>query len=814
MKRLFVPFVIWNLFVWLVCTLPAQLLAQESGVLRGKVSGGEGFRPDEVIVQLLNEGNKQLVKMEYADAKGDFRFTGIREGKYQILIQHLSYNRYLSPAIAHTTVTDLGTIRLEAATRQLREANVVAQKPLVQQQYDKTVLNVAGSIGAAGSNALEVLEKAPGVMVDQNDNIAMRGRQGVLVMVDGKQVPMSGQDLANYLRSLNAAQVDRIDLITNPSARYDAAGNAGIIDIRLKKGKNNGTNGTLGLSLAQGAYPKANPSLSINHKKGAFNYFASYNFSHRRDFNELNIHRKFFTAQGGETGGNDYDNLFKLKFNTHNIRGGMDYQPDARTTIGFAANAIVSDGVIGSDSRAQSYDATQAPTGRFNTFGDNDLHRRNSSVNANFRRLLDSAGRELTADLDYARFSNWEYQNYRTSYLDNHNAPLRPDFLLFGDLSGDLDIYSVKLDYAHPVPALGMKLEGGIKSSWVRTDNDVRFYDRSNGSDVLDEGKSNRFIYKENINAAYLNGSGKWRKLSYQFGLRMEHTRANGRQVIREETFDRDYVQLFPSGYLGYQFSPKHDLGVTLSRRINRPSYRQLNPFRVFLDPLTSSTGNPALNPEITASYELVYTFNEVYTAKAGYSRTTDNILTVLAPDEEPNSVLQTNRNLARYDYFHLTIGVPVTAIKWLNSNNTLVAYYGRYSGNLVNTNLNEGRVALELNSSNTITLNPKTTMEVTANYQSRSWYGFLDVYSSFQMGAGIQRQFWERKGSVKLNVSDIFYTGRTKAFTKLTGYSEAFRQFRDTRVVTLTFNYRFGGQQQGPRRRTGGAEEEKHRAG
>lgn len=799
----------------LILLMPAWLLAQEAGVISGRVTGGEGFRPDEVIVQLLNAGNKQLVKMEYADAKGNFRFTGIREGRYLVAIQHLAYQRYLSAELHHTTTTALGEIRLEPATRQLREANVVAQKPYIQQQYDKTVLNVGNSIGAAGSHALEVLEKAPGITVDQNDNIAMRGRQGVLVMVDGKQLPLSGQDLANYLRSLNASQIDRIDLITNPSARYDAAGNAGIIDIRLKKGKSNGTNGTVGLSVGQGAYAKLNPSLSINHKKGAFNTFASYNFGHRRDYTDLNIHRKFFTTQGEETGGNDYDNFFGYRFNTHNVRAGMDYQANARTTVGITANAIINDGRVTSDSRAISYDVQRAPTGQFNTLGDNDLHRRNFSVNTNLRRLIDTTGRELTADVDYARYTNWEYQNYHTSYLDMQHTPVRPDFLLFGDLGGQLDIYSVKMDYIHPVTQWGMKLEGGIKSSWVRTDNDVRFFDRSNGGNVLDEGKSNQFIYKENINAAYLNGSGKWRKLSYQFGLRMEHTKADGRQVIHEETFDRNYVQLFPSGYVGYQFSKQHDLGVTLSRRINRPSYRQLNPFRVFLDPLTASAGNPALNPEITDAYELVYTFHEAYTAKAGYSRTKDNILSVLAPDGGDKSILQTNRNLARYDYYHLTIGIPVTAIKWLNSNNTLLAYYGRYRGNLVNTDLNEGRLSFNLNSSNTITLNPKTTLEITGNFQSRSWYGFLDVYSNFQMGVGAQRMFWERKGSLKLNVSDIFYTGRVKAFTQLTGYSEAFRQMRDLRVVTLTFNYRFGGQPQGgPRRRTGGAEEEKRRAG
>ncbi len=815
MKRRFLHVVCSRVLLILLIACPATLLAQDSGDIHGKVSGGEGFRPEEVVVQLLSAADKKLVKMEYVNKEGAFSFGKVRAGRYVVAIQHLSYNRYLSPEFTHSTATDLGGIRLESATRQLKEANVVAQKPYIQQTYDKTVINVSSSISAAGSNALEVLEKAPGITVDQNDNIAMRGRQGVLVMIDGKQVPMSGQDLANYLRSLNAAQVDRIDLITNPSARYDAAGNAGIIDIRLKKGRNNGTNGTVGLSVGQGSYAKVNPSFNINHKKGAFNYFASYNFNHRRDYTDLFIHRKFFTREGVETGGNDYDNFFGYRFNTHNARAGMDYQPDARTTIGIAANAIVNDGKVVSDSRAVSFDAVQTPTGKFNTMGNNELHRRNYSVNINARRLLDTAGRELTADLDYARYGSWEYQNYHTSYLNNNSVPVRSDFLLFGDLNGDLDIYSVKMDYIHPIAKWGLKLEGGIKSSWVNTDNDVRFYDRSHGDYILEADKSNRFIYKENINAAYLNGSGKQGKLSYQFGLRMEHTEAKGRQVIGEQTFNRSYVQLFPSGYVGYQFSKNHDLGVTLSRRINRPSYRQLNPFRVFLDPLTSSAGNPELNPEITSSYELVYTFHEAYTAKAGYSRTKDNILMVLAPDKEPNAILQTNRNLAIYDYYHITLGIPVTAIKWLNSSNTFVAYYGKYRGYVVETDLNEGRVTFTANSSNTITLNPKTSLEVNANYQSSSWYGFLDVAGSFQFGIGAQRQFWNKKGSLKLNVSDVFYTGRVRAFTKLTGYSEAFRQFRDSRVVTATFTYRFGGQAQGgPRRRTGGAEDEKRRAG
>ena len=436
-------------------------------------------------------------------------------------------------------------------------------------------------------------------------------------------------------------------------------------------------------------------------------------------------------------------------------------------------------------------------------------------MNVNYRQVLDTAGQELTADFDYARYGSGEIQNYTTHYFDNSLNESRPAYSLFGDLNGDLDIRSFKIDYVRPLGKTGVKLEAGLKSSWVETDNDVQFYDRSNGGNVLDEGKSNRFIYDENINAGYLNGSKSWKKLSLQIGLRLENTIANGRQVTNNDDFKRDYTQFFPSGYVGYKFSDNNDLGVSLSRRINRPSYRQLNPFKVFLDPLTYSAGNPYLNPEITNSFELTHTFKQKYMTKIGYSRTTDNIISVLSPDETPNSVIQTGRNLARYDYYNLSFGFPLKIGKWLNSTNNALLYYGEYTGNLVNTELNAGRVAFNFNTNNSILVNPNTSLELNGNYQSRAYYGFLDMKAIWSLNFGIQRQIWEKRASVKLNVSDVFFSNQANAFTQLTGYREKFVQNRDSRVATFSFSYKFGnGQANSPRRKTGGAEEEKQRAG
>ncbi len=793
------------------------LAAQDSNgfQLKGVLAGSEQQRTDDVSVQLVKASDKKLVKMEFPDASGNFVFDRIPRGRYLILTQSMNFERYQSDTIDLDQNTNLGKINLVRSENALKEVVVTTAKPLIQQQYDKTVINVSSSVTAVGSNALEVLEKAPGITVDQNDNIAMRGRQGVLIMIDGKLVPMSGQDLANMLRSMSADQIEKIDLITNPSARYDASGNSGIIDIRLKKGNNVGTNGTLSLSYGQGVYAKLNPSLNFNTRSKKLNVFGSYSYGYREDFNDLDIFRSFYTPSKQLTGGNNYENYFQFAFENHNARIGADYNISPKIIIGFTANAISNKGDIVADSRAKSFNSSNQNTGSFITTGDNSPARMNTSFNLNYKHTLDPAGKELSADFDYANFASDEIQNYTTNYYGLNQVPSRSPYVLLGDLSGLLDIKSFKLDYSQPVKAWDGRFEAGLKSSWVESDNDVAFYDRSNGGNVLDGGKSNHFLYNENINAAYVNASGKWKKFSLQLGLRLENTLADGLQIKDNSSFDRNYSQLFPSGYFGYKFSESNDLGISLSRRINRPSYRQLNPFKVFLDPATSSAGNPFLKPELTNSFELTHTMKQRYITKIGYSRTTDNILSVLSPDTEPNTVLQTGRNLAKYDYYNVSFGFPVSIGKWLTSTNNALLYYGRYSGNLVNTDLDAGRTTFTFNSNNSFIISSTLTGEFTGNYQSKSTYGFLEIDPIWFMGLGVQKQLFEKKATLKLSVNDVFYTNGIDAFTLLSGYGEHFLQTRDTRVGTLSFTYRFGKSQvPGARRRSGGAEDEKRRAG
>ncbi|WP_299707863.1 outer membrane beta-barrel family protein [uncultured Pontibacter sp.] len=812
-------------FRYLLLTLLLGLTFSVSKAQEATVAGKVLESADKPLgyanVLLLKAADSSLVKGTLTDEAGAFLFEGIAIGKYKVVASMVGFGK--SKAMeANVTNADetvkLSPIMMSEAATALKEVVIEAQKPLIEQHLDKTVVNVENSIVSAGSTALEVLEKAPGVVVDQNDNISMRGRQGVIVMVDGKPVPMSGPELANMLRGMSANSVEKIELITNPSAKYDAAGNSGIIDIRLKRDKSLGTNGTFSSSFGQGRYAKSNQGLQLNHRAKKFNVFGNYNYVLRKDFNELDIYRRFFDENGAYIGAYDQQNVFNMTFNNHSARVGADYFLSSKTTVGVVANGFLMDIDRTSDNSSAVINAANQPESSFLTNALVEHGRRNQGINFNLKHTIDSLGREITADVDYIAFKNTDEQNFTTNYYNLSNEQLRDPYLLYGTLDGNLTIKSAKVDYRQPLTAIGGNLEAGLKSSLVSADNDLQFFDRSNGGNVFDTDKSNHFLYDENINAAYVNANRKGDKLNVQLGLRLENTIAKGEQlsdVPDNKPFDRNYTQLFPSAAMNYSLNKKHDLGVSVSRRINRPSYNQLNPFKNFLDPSTYSAGNPYLKPELSYAFELTHTFDQRFITKLSYSRTTDVMVQVLAPAPEGEKLVrQTFENLATLDYFGLTTTAPFSIGNWFNSVNNATIYYGLYKGSLADTDLSNGIPTFNLNSNNTIKLPNDWSAEFVGVYRSREVYGFLEVDPIWFVSAGVQKQFWDKKASVKLNVTDAFYTNKARGFTHLARYAENFYQRRDTQVATISFNYRFGNAQSGPsRRRTGGAEEETRRA-
>lgn len=803
--------------------LPELVSYGQSARLQGNVQAENGQSIEVATVTLHRATDSVVVKAEFSDAAGLFQFSLPAAGRYRVSASQVGYGRTWSDVVTVSTesVTLAALVLKPSQETTLKEVKVVSQKPLYERLADRTVVNVEGSSLAAGNTSLDVLARSPGVTLDNNDNLALRGRQNVLVLIDGRRQPMSGTELADYLKSLPADQLKSIELITNPPAKYDAQGTAGIIAINLRKDQRLGTNGTLQATYGRSQYDKYTVGGTVNNRRklagdASMNLFGSYTYANRDGVALLDIHRDFFALTANRqqqlTGTSDQTNRVLIQSVSHTARAGLDYTLSKQTVLGVVLSGQQSrtPNQVGLN-QTSLYNAGGRLTDTYDARNLRNVVSPNGAVNLNLKHTFaDSTNSpELTADVDYARYRTSRLQELSTVHL----LTGRSGTLISGDQQGDLSILSAKADYLHPL-AHQARLEAGVKFSRVSSDNDVVFRLTEGSLTTIDLNRTNRFKYDETILAGYVNWNRTYAKTNLQLGLRAEQTLAHGLQVVGDNGFTRQYAQLFPNAAIKQTLSKNHELNLTLSRRINRPSYNQLNPFRIIIDPTTSGAGNPSLRPETSYNLELTHTFKGTFSTGLSYSRTTAPMIGVVQPETD-STVISTSVNLDRQDYFALTLTAPVKPASWWQMYNNVVIYYAHFVGNLAGTALNKGRPAFNVSSNHTFTFGKGWSGELNGTLQSGEQYGFLRVQPNGQVTVGVQKAVWERKGTFRLNVSDVFFTRTVNAVSAYDNYVERFYQRQDSRVATLSFSYRFGNDKVAPtRRRSGGAEDEKRRAG
>jgi len=803
MTRLFLLLLTWTLIL-LSSLFSAQ--STQNFSLSGSISGG---KTEQMEINLFDSGNA-LVKTEIADQSGKFSFNALKEGSYRLKINRNGNEVYQSDNIQVSENKTLTPIDLSVKT--IEGVTITKTKPYIERQEGKMILNVENSIASTGNSAFEVLEKAPGVNVDSNDNISLRGKGNLLVQIDGKNTPMTGSDLATYLRGIPSSTVEKIEFITNPSSKYDAAGTS-IINIKLKKDQRKGTNGSISTALGTGKFIKNNNSFSINHRNKKVNIFANYSFAYREFYNHLVLDRNFYN-DGEFDKAYLQDNFLKFNFRNHIAKTGMDYYMNDKNVLGFSVGFVSNKFDPKGDNSSLILGSDHLPSGSFTTQNRSHDHWKNVSFNLNHKYTIDSLGSEITTDFDFINYSNTSLQNFETRNYEKSGSLKNLD-ILQGDISGNLNIYSLKSDLTKNLKDR-WKLEAGIKTSFVKADNDLKFFNASSGTPELDLNKTNHFIYEENINAAYGNVSKKWEKFSATFGLRAENTIVKGTQLTTNQVNKKNYTQLFPSAVLSYDVTEKSNLEINFSRRITRPSYNQLNPFKFYLDPTTYKAGNPDLNPQTTMNYELTYGLNSKYFATLSYSKTKNNITDVIKPVTEngENITVQTNENLNSASYVGLYLIAPVKVTKWWEMNNSANFYYGSYTGNVSGTQINnKGNFTFNLNSINSFKLGNGFSAELTGNYQAREVYAYMDVKPIWYLNIGAQKKF-KNNSILKFSFNDIFFTSNPKAQTTFNNYVENFVVKRDSRVATISYTYNFGSSKNGQPRKTGGADDLKQRIG
>ncbi len=783
---------------------------------------------ENATVELLRHKDSSLVKAAVSDRNGIAEFDNLLFATYFIKVTNVNYATGYMPAFTIDAVSPklLSDVSLTGKpAKEMQAVTVTAKKPFIQKLSDRIVVNVDASAVNAGSSAMDVLERSPGITIDQNDNISLRGKAGVIITIDGKTTAMAGADLANYLKGLPANAIDRIDIITNPSAKYDAAGNSGIIDIRMKKDQRFGTNGTITTGVGQGVYPKANAGTTLNYRNKKINVFGNYNYAYRELLNHLIINRNFY-KNGVFQGSDDKDNYAAMRFQSHTARFGADFFPSQKTIVGFVINSNYNAFDRNAKINTMVNDDQYRPDFTFRSLSTNDDHFANSVANINFKHTFDTTGRELTADVDYGFFNSTSLTRTASSFFELNGTPKREDDILDGDQNGKLTLKTGKFDYVHPF-IKGAKFEAGFKSSYVFSDNDAKFYNVYTSGSEADLTKTNRFFYKEYNNAGYVNYSKEYKKFNFQFGLRGENTNVRTRQVKADRRFDNDYFRLFQSAFINYKIKEDQTLGVSVSRRIDRPGYQSLNPFLFQVDATIYATGDPLLKPQMTWSYELSYTLKNL-NFTFGYSHSVDpqsiilsKILDVIPtfeikPGQDSNITVQIPVNLQSSDYFGITATTPVRVNKWWNMINNFNFYYNHFNGNLGGTILNNGAPAANIRTNNTFTCKNGWGGEFNVNLNTGGRSGYMVSKLQWGVALGAQKTILKGKGTVRFNMTDIFWTNLPKATITYKGsYIENWHAYRDTRVANLTFTYRFGNNKvQSARRRTTASEEERQRAG
>lgn len=818
----------FTLFLSLVL-IAVFVRAQQNGKVSIIVSNEQNLPLENATVELLRSKDSVLVKTAISDKSGLAEFENIKFNSYIVRASAVGLNTTYTNSFSlneSQALVQLPSISLkQRPASQMQNVTIAARKPFIQKLTDRIVVNVESSMINAGSTAIEVLERSPGITLDQNDNISLRGRVGVIIMIDGKPTPMSGQDLANYLRGLPSSAIERIDIITNPSAKYDAAGNSGIIDIRMKKDQRFGTNGTFTAGIGQGKYPKANAGTALNYRNKKVNIFGNYNHAYRENLNHLIINRNFYD-NGVFKGSDDKDNYAWMPIHSNTARVGADFFPSRKTIIGFVVNSSFNGFKREANTTTIVNNAQNQPDFKFLSLGTNDDHFKNAVANINFKHTFDSTGKELTADLDYGVFKSSSLTRTASSFYNLDNSPKTADDILDGDQRGDLRFKTAKVDYVNPMKN-GAKLEAGFKTSFVSSDNDAKFWQILPSGPEVDAGKTNRFFYNENNNAGYINFSKQYKKFDFQLGLRGEQTNLKTRQVQGDKRYNNDYFRLFPSAFFNYKLKEEKTLGVSVSRRIDRPGYRELNPFLFQIDPTIYGTGNPFLKPQMTWSYEMSYTVKSL-NFTLGYSHTTDVENSVLSPikDVIPDFVIKPGQsenitveipvNLSSSDYVGVTATAPVKVSQWWNMINNLNFYYNKFNGNLGGSKLDKGAPAASVRTNNTFTFKKGWAAELNANLNTGGQYGYSKAKAQWGLAVGGQKSVMKGNGTIRANITDIFWTNLPKATVTYEGhYVENWHAYRETRVANLSFTYRFGNNKvQQARRRTTASEEERQRAG
>lgn len=794
-------------------------LYAQSGSVQGQILSAQKKPLLGISVSLLKNIDSAVQKTIATDEDGNFIFPQVIDGNWLVMADALGYKKYYSSVIivSKKSIVLPAIILQEAAAKDLASVTVVANKAFTEQKIDRTVVNVDALISNTGTNALEVLEKTPGILVDENGNITFKGKQGVLVLIDDKPTYLSAADLATYLKSLPSSALDKIELMDNPPAKYDAAGNAGVINIKTKKSKVKGFNGSVGANYGQSFYWRTNGSANLNYYSGKINVFANVGYAINNGARILDISRTYFTSSGTLSSVFKQENYFAPVGKGPNYKIGIDYYISPKTTWGLVYTGSTWHRTEVKPTFSSLYNASENLDSSIVAGTNSNGHFNKDGLNLNYTHKFDSLGKMLSFDLDYIKYNNSNDQSFLNSIYSS-GGNLKSTQTTLANLPSHISIYAAKSDFSQPLPGKA-KFETGVKSSYVTSDNIAAYFNVVNGVNSIDYNNTNHFIYKENINAAYVNLNKEFSRLTVQSGFRLENTNGNGHQlgngVKPDSAFSNHYTNLFTTLYFAYKLDSAGDhlLNLSYGRRIDRPNYQDLNPFVYILDKFSYFSGNPFLRPQFSNEYKLSYRYKNKFTIAAFYDHISDVQIETI--EQNGSIFISRNGNIGDYHFASISVDATLHPAKWWTLNIYAEWDYNNYKGNLYSGYINSNAKWVYGTANNQFVLGNGWTAELSGFYCGPRSNGQFDKIAFGQVNPAIQKKILNNKGSIKLSGRDIFNTNTSTGF--ITNVPNTLAHYRNqfyNQSFTIGFTYIFGTQLNKEQRKVGGADSEAGRVG
>ncbi len=782
--------------------LPYVILAQAQ--ITGKVTSEKEIISFANVV-LTDEENK-IAGGAITDENGAF-IVKVKKGNYKVTVSFIGYTNWTKNIVVEGDLS-LGTIVLKDSEENLGEVVVEARKNLIVQKTDRLVFNVENNPGLSGGDALDALKVAPGLTI-QNNTIGMIGKGAAGVMVDGRLLPITGDDLVNFLNSISADDIKSIEIITNPPAKYEAEGNSGLINIIYKKGARNSWKN----------------STTVAYNQNEFNFFTfRNNFSYNKNRFKLSMN---LSGNTGFTRGIEQTDIFypsgtwktdirgKSERKDYSGRIFVDYDITDNTTIGVQYLGNVNKSGTDDKANTQIFDTSDQLQTLLQNTGRSQPDDNNSLYNVHLVSKLDTLGRELSVDLDYFDLNSEFTRNFIAETYTPSNQFVSLDQSALNISNQNVDNYSIKVDFQHPLKAVNLSY--GTKFSFIRNTSDVQFFNTITGTPVFDAALSNEFEYEENIQAVYVNASKKINdKLDVQVGLRAENTDTEGYSRTLNQTNTNSYFKLFPTVYISYRKNDNHQFVLNYGRRISRPSFRDLNPFRFYVNSNNFSEGNPFLQPSFSDNYDFTYTYKSNLRTNLFLNRTTNGFGTIFTPIADITTQIVTRQNYFEDYNFGLGESYSIKGVSWLQNNNSvyLLGSKTEFYGDVISAEEMNG-FRFYVSTNNTISFSKASKFQVNFWYSTSYKTNLFDFGEMYNLSFGYKHDFLDKALQFSLFLNDVFDTGSlNNLVSNVNNIKQNYTQNYSNRYLRLSLTYSFGNKKINVNQRGFGNDEERRRAG